>query len=174
MFLRVKEIQDFLMKRFGVDKVTDLKDIDGSYTIPGGDYSYNVVIKDMMLFKEEMTAESQKLYDERKAFSRLMEQRAEELCPGEENYCFHEDKQVVYYGGDWEGEEEDEDGEGGRFFTVEQLTTGYEDTKLMLEKQLVEERKNLPKFSYNDIIDMYRYSKKMGYKDFEQFLNESR
>ena len=159
------------MKRFGVDKITDLKDFDGSYTIPGGDYTYNVVIKDKMLFMEEMTPESQKLYDERKAFSRLMEQRAKELAPGEENYCFHEDKQIVYYGGDWEGEDDDdEDGEGGRFFTVEQLTTGYEKTKLELEFQLAEERKNIKRYSINDVFDLYNHSKKMGYENFGEFM----
>jgi hypothetical protein len=107
------------------------------------------------------------------AFSELMEQRAEKLSPGEENYCFHEDKQVVYYGGDWENDE-DEDEDGGRFFTVEQLTTGFEATKKKIKDDLKKKRRDYPTYSFNDVIEMYRYSKKMGYDDFEKFMNESR
>jgi hypothetical protein len=155
------------MKKFKVKSPSDLTDldIDGEYIIPIRDYEYKVKVVAKKVVLQERTPESEKLYQERKAHGELMEKRAEELCPGEENYCWHEDKKKVYYGGDWE------DGKD-KFFTEEQLTTKFKETQKLMKEKEREEMKSVPRFSINDIIAMYEYSKTLGYQDFRNFLNE--
>lgn len=167
MLTEFEIIRKFIMDKFGVKSPLDLSniDIDGEYIIPIRDYDYRVLVINKKVSLQERTPESEKIYQERKAHGERMEKIAEELCPGEENYCWHEDKKVVYYGGDWEDDED-------QFFTEEQLTTKLKETKKMLKEKEKEQMKNVPRFSINDIIDMYEYSKKLGYKDFSNFLRD--
>lgn len=162
-----KDVRNFLIEKFGCKTLKDLEHVnfDGKYVISSKGYFFDVEVKERSIHTVSLTPESKKLYEERKAHGERMEKIAEELCPGEENYCWHEDKKVVYYGGDWEDDED-------QFFTEEQLTTKLKETKKMLKEKEKEQMKNVPRFSINDIIDMYEYSKKLGYKDFSNFLRD--
>lgn len=168
MLLTVEKIQNFLIGHFGVQSVSDLKnvDIDGDYTVHVDDYVFQITIKDKMLFMEKMTPESKLLFDERKKHGESIEKRARQLSPSEENYCWHEDVRKVYFGGDWEEEDE------SQFFTEKELTTDFDKTKKLIREKLIESRKDVKVYSFNDIIKIFTKSKKDG-TDFAKLIEKN-
>ena len=105
-------------------------------------------------------------------FGKKMEKLAEKLQPGHENYCYHHDKKKVYFGGDWEEDdmEEDEFGIKGLSYTVEQLTTGFKSEKQKLQNKFIEDYKDRRSYSFNQVIQLFAEFQKNKGESFEKWL----
>ena len=163
-------IRNFIMEKFGVKTPAELTsiDIEGKYVIPIEGYDYNVVVVGKRIESIDRTEESQKKWEDLRKLSDEYEKLAENLDPGYENYCYHEDKQKVFYGHDWEEK-------ANRFFTVEDLTTNYEKAKKRVairNKKEATRYKNLRKdFSIEDLTKLYKQWKEdRSSKDFIKFI----
>jgi len=119
-----KEIQKFFMKSFKVKSVKnlDIKAIEAKdWVMSCNGAEWNLTVKDGKVNRLCLTDVYREKQREINSISELLEKRAASLKPGYENYTYSHEEQKVYYGNDWDHKP--------TFYTVEQLTSGYEKEK---------------------------------------------
>lgn len=142
-----KEIQKFFMKSFKVKSVKnlDIKAIEAKdWVMSCNGAEWNLTVKDGKVNRLCLTDVYREKQREINSISELLEKRATSLKPGYENYTYSHEEQKVYYGNDWDHKP--------TFYTVEQLTSGYEKEQEIEKQKFEEHKKTISLFSYNDIL----------------------
>lgn len=142
------EIQKFFMKSFKVKSVKnlDIKAMEAKdWVMSCNGAEWNLTVKDGKVNRLCLTDIYKEKQREINSLSGLLEKRAESLKPGYENYTYSHEEQRVYYGNDWDHKP--------TFYTVEQLTAGYEKEKEIEKKKFEEHKKTISLFSYNEILE---------------------